>query len=64
MPRAASLAAQIKQQLGLETDVRPGSSGQFDVNVAGKTVFSKYEERRFPEPDEVLDAIRELVAPG
>lgn len=42
--------------------MKPGTSGQFDVNVAGKTVFSKYEKRRFPEEAEVIAAIRALAS--
>lgn len=42
--------------------MKPGSSGQFDVSIAGKTVFSKFEKRRFPEEAEVIAAIRALAS--
>ena len=35
-----------------------GSNGIFDVAVDGELVFSKHEQGRFPEPDEILDALR------
>jgi selT/selW/selH-like putative selenoprotein len=31
-----------------------GSGGVFEVELDGKTVFSKHTEGRFPEPGEVL----------
>ena len=35
----------------------PGAKGSFEVFVDGRRVFSKLEEHRFPELDEVLDAL-------
>jgi len=32
----------------------PGHKGIFDVQVDGKTVYSKYETGRFPENREIL----------
>lgn len=34
-----------------------GSGGQFEVVVDGRTVFSKKQQGRFPEPQEVLSQI-------
>ncbi len=34
-----------------------GSGGIFDVVLDGKTLFSKHETGRFPEPGEVLGLI-------
>jgi selT/selW/selH-like putative selenoprotein len=42
------------QARGVETDIVPGRVGQFDVEVDGKLVFSKYQEDRFPDADELL----------
>jgi predicted Rdx family selenoprotein len=38
--------------------VSEGRKSQFDVVADGLTVFSKEEQGRFPEPNEVLDALR------
>jgi selT/selW/selH-like putative selenoprotein len=38
-------------------DVRPGKSGQFDIVVNGKLVYSRYETGRFPS-DSDLDKIQ------
>ena len=43
---------------GFEAEAAPGAKGQFDVSADGRLVFSKYETRRFPEPGEVLTALR------
>jgi selT/selW/selH-like putative selenoprotein len=34
--------------------VVPGKSGQFDVELDGRLVFSKKDAGRFPEHDEIL----------
>jgi len=35
-----------------------GGGGIFDVVVDGEKIFSKHEEGRFPEEDEIVAAIR------
>lgn len=35
-----------------------GTSGVFDVVVDGRQIFSKHEAGRFPEPDEILRALK------
>lgn len=39
--------------------IAPGARGAFEVLVDGRKVFSKLAEHRFPEVDEVLDALPE-----
>ncbi len=34
-----------------------GAGGIFEVVLDGKTIYSKHETGRFPEPGEVLDLI-------
>jgi len=51
--RAASLAAAIRGQTGIEVEATPGATGQFDVFADGDLVFSKKEQGRFPEEDEL-----------
>jgi selT/selW/selH-like putative selenoprotein len=36
-----------------EANIEEGGNGQFDVLVDGEVVFSKQQEGRFPEHDEV-----------
>ncbi|MAM83173.1 MAG: hypothetical protein CL472_00635 [Acidobacteria bacterium] len=63
MPKATSLAASIKEALGVEADVLVGNRGQFDVMANDTLVFSKQAEERFPEPDEIVGALRSLDVP-
>jgi len=57
------LAASIKEALGVEADVLVGNRGQFDVMANDTLVFSKQAEERFPEPDEIVGALRSLDVP-
>jgi selT/selW/selH-like putative selenoprotein len=43
---------------GFDAEATPGAKGQFDVSADGRLVYSKAETRRFPEPGEVLTALR------
>ncbi len=36
----------------------PGAKSQFDVVSNGTVLFSKQREGRFPEPDEIVVALR------
>jgi len=36
----------------------PGSGGVFDVVADGKTVYSKHEKGRFPDPGEVAKILK------
>lgn len=48
------MAAEIKKAKGLDVQLVKGSGGIFDVFDGEKLVFSKHEEHRFPEADEIL----------
>lgn len=48
------MAAEIKKAKGLDVELVKGSNGIFDVFDGEKLVFSKHEEHRFPEADEIL----------
>jgi selenoprotein W-related protein len=41
-----------------------GDKGVFDVEVDGKTLFSKHAEGRHAEPGEVLERFRATLGPG
>jgi hypothetical protein len=51
------VAAQLKQDLGVETDLVVGDSGEFTVWVDGVKVASK-DRGMFPEPNAVVTAVR------
>ena len=51
----------MKQDLGVETDLVVGSSGEFTVWVGDKKVAEK-TWGKFPEPGVVVDAVRSVTA--
>lgn len=55
------MAAQLKQDLGLDTDLVVGKSGEFTVWVGERKVAEK-TAGRFPEPAEVVTAVKALGA--
>jgi selenoprotein W-related protein len=57
LPQATALASEIKNKYGVDAELVKGVKGIFDVYVDGKPVFSRYEEKRFPEPKDIFDRI-------
>ncbi len=53
------LASLLKQRFGVDAQLTMGKGGVFDVAVDGKRIFSKHEEGRFPDEEELLDEIAE-----
>ncbi len=47
----------LKEKFGAEVELIGGSGGVYEVVVDGKTIFSKAKAGRFPEDQEILDAI-------
>jgi selT/selW/selH-like putative selenoprotein len=43
---------------GIEAEAITGETSQFDVLRDGELVFSKQQEGRFPEHEEILGALR------
>lgn len=48
------------EALGAAVELVQGGGGVFDVVADGELVFSKHQTGRFPEHDEVIEAIRAL----
>ena len=67
MPNAAGLAAHILEEwegvIGV-LEVVPGKGGIFDVHVDGELVFTKSMLGRYPQPDEVVPLLGELLTRG
>ena len=55
--------AGLKERFGgvITTRLVAGGRGVFDVVAAGKRVFSKHAEHRFPDPGEVEDALAKMM---
>ena len=54
---AASLAAELKERLGVIAELVGGSGGVFVVEVDGAVVFDKAKTGRFPRSGELNEAI-------
>ena len=46
-----------------EVALIPGTGGIFEVRVDGRTVWSRKADGGFPEPKELKQRVRDLVAP-
>jgi selenoprotein W-related protein len=46
-----------------EVALVPGTGGIFEVRVNGRTVWSRKTDGGFPEPKELKQRVRDLVAP-
>lgn len=57
LPRATQLAGEIKNKYGADAELVKGDKGIFDVYVDGKLVFSRHQEGRFPEPQDIFDRV-------
>ena len=53
------MAEKLAQEFDIKPELREGRGGVFDVVSDGKLIFSKHKAGRFPEDDEVLNAIKE-----
>jgi selenoprotein W-related protein len=67
LPRAAWLAQELlttfADDLG-EVALQPATGGVFEVRLDGELLFSRADARRFPEPRELKQRIRDRIAPG
>lgn len=55
------MAAAIKSEFDVEPKLIQGSGGVFDVKGNDRLVYSKHETGRFPDDQEVLDALHRLA---
>ena len=47
-----------------EVALVPGKGGVFEVRVDAETVWSRETERAFPQPKELKQRVRDVIAPG
>jgi len=52
------MGEELKKKLGAEIELIAGSNGIFDVAVDGKMIFSKFEQARYPQTDEIIRLIQ------
>lgn len=54
------MAATLKDRFNADTELIKGGGGEFIVTVDGRKIFSKKEVGRFPEHEEIVEAIQGL----
>ncbi len=59
---AQELLTTFAEELG-EVALLPGESGVFVVRLDGAVLFDRARSRRFPEPKELKQIIRDRIAP-
>jgi selenoprotein W-related protein len=66
LQRAAWVAQELLTTFPTELEVtlEPGVGGIFEVLLDDESLFSRAERRRFPEPKELKQKIRDRIAPG
>ena len=59
---AQELLTTFEKELG-EVALIPGTGGIFEVRLEGKLIFSRKQQRRFPESKELKQLVRDRIAP-
>ena len=54
------MAAEIKKQIGIDSELVRGSNGIFDVTVDGKRIFSKHDEGNFPSEKAIVEQVKKM----
>jgi len=49
----------IKKEFGITPKLIPGSEGIYDIIVDEKTIYSKYQTKRFPDNNDIIKLIKE-----
>jgi selenoprotein W-related protein len=52
------LADELRNAVGVEATLVPGSGGAFEVTVDGNLIFSKLQIGRFPDPGEIVGKVK------
>ena len=50
---------ELKKNLGADIELVAGGNGVFDISLNGKMIYSKFEQERFPQPDDIIKLIKE-----
>jgi len=59
---AQELLTTFEKELG-EVALIPGTGGIFEVRLEGKSIFSREQQRRFPESKELKQLVGDRIAP-
>ena len=58
-PRAAGLAEKIQKEVGIASQLIPGSKGIYDIIVDGNIIYSKHKTKQFPDNDEIIKLLKQ-----
>ena len=58
------MAAEIKNELGVDPKLVRGAGGVFNVIVGNDTIYSKHETGVFPNEREIVEKLRGMSARG
>ena len=56
------MAATIKKEFGVDSEIVRGSGGIFDVTADNQKIYSKHETGTFPTEKEIVEKLRQLSA--
>lgn len=66
--RAAWLAQELlstfEHDIAEVTLIPDATGGVFDIHISDQLIWSRAEQQRFPEPKEIKQMVRDIVAPG
>jgi len=52
------LGEELNKNFGADIELVAGSNGIFDISLDGNMIFSKFEQGRFPQSDEIIKLIK------
>jgi selenoprotein W-related protein len=61
---AQELLSTFEQDVSEVALIPDDTGGVFDVRIGEQLVWSRAEQGRFPEPKEIKQLVRDLIAPG
>ncbi|MCP4760922.1 MAG: hypothetical protein GY870_04010 [archaeon] len=53
------MADKIKKEVGVASQLIPGSNGIYDIIVDGNTIYSKDRTKQFPDNDEIVKLLKQ-----
>ena len=59
--QALRLREELQNKFSADVEILEGSGGVFEVELNGDSIFSKKESGRFPNENEVIDLIEEVL---
>ena len=61
---AQELLSTFEAELGEVTLIPDSTGGAFEITIDGSLVWSRRDQGRFPEPKELKQRVRDVVAPA